>query len=188
MTETIYKALCACFALHPDSEEASGLIREAYQEPENSPQAPREQNVIYFHLEPNQDATAAEPYQEIKSSYPEYYWFPEYLLHVTCYGKDAYELAEQVRIFIYLPGSGNPKSILKKAGIYIMPNTREPEISYEPVASRWRRRADVTIHLRVDKKMTYTKRQNMIQESPKIQMIIDQFGLFKNQPVFSLSS
>ena len=63
MTETIYKSLCACFALHPDSEEAAGLIREAYQEPENSPQAHREQNVIYYHLEPNQNATAAEPYQ-----------------------------------------------------------------------------------------------------------------------------
>ena len=187
MKETIYKALCACFALSPDSEEAAGTIREAYQEPENSPQPPREQNVIYYHLEPSPEAEMAPPYQEIHSSYPEYYWFPEYLLHVTCYGKDAEEVAEQIRIFIYLPGAGNPKSILNKAGIYLTPNTRAPVLTYEPVASRWRKRADVTIHLRVDKKGTYTQKQNMIQSPPLVE-IIKHLDLFSGQPDFSLSS
>ena len=68
MKEAIYQALCACFAINPDSEEASGIIREAYQEPENSPQPPREQNVIYYHLESSPDALVAPPYQEYKSS------------------------------------------------------------------------------------------------------------------------
>ena len=183
MKEAIYKALCACFAISPDSEEASGIIREAYQEPENSPQPPKEQNVIYYNLESSPDAPAAPPYQEYKSSYPEYYWFPEKILHVTCYGRDAEELAEQVRIFIYLPGTGNPASILKKAGIYIMPNTREPVISYEETGSLWRKRADVEIHLRIDKKLTYTKKQPMLDKPPLVRLIT-KLDLFRNQPSF----
>ena len=102
---------------------------------------------------------------------------------MTCYGRDAEELAEQVRIFIYLPGTGNPASILKKAGIYIMPNIREPVISYEETGSRWRKRADVEIHLRIDKKLTYTKKQPMLDKPPLVRLITH-MDLFCNQPSF----
>ena len=59
MIAAIYRALCACFGLPPSSAEASVLIREAYQEPENAPRPPRDTDVIYFSIEP--DSAAAEP-------------------------------------------------------------------------------------------------------------------------------
>ena len=184
MNEAIYQALCACFALGPSSEEASGLIREAYQEPENSPMPPREQDVIYYHLESSPEAQVAPPVRNTKSPYPEYYWFPEVKLHVTCYGRDAEEMAEQIRIYIYLSGFGMPRTILKKAGIYVMPNTREPVHSYEETGSQWRHRSDVTILLRVDKKQTYPTRQSMIAEPPNLR-IISHLDLSEGQPTFS---
>ena len=54
----LYSALCACFGLVPSSSEASVLIREAYQEPENAPRPPRGPEVIYYSVEP--DAYAQE--------------------------------------------------------------------------------------------------------------------------------
>ena len=59
MTTAVFKALCACFSLSPSSAEASVLIREAYQEPENAPRLPRNTDVIYFSIEP--DSAAVEP-------------------------------------------------------------------------------------------------------------------------------
>ena len=50
---TIYSALCACFGLSPSSSQASALIREMYQEPENSPRPPRSADVIYFSSAPD---------------------------------------------------------------------------------------------------------------------------------------
>ena len=59
MTTTIYQALCACFGLSPSSADASLLIREAYQEPENAPRPPRNADVIYFSIEPDSVSTEA---------------------------------------------------------------------------------------------------------------------------------
>ena len=61
MTETIYKTLCACFGLSPSSVDASTLIREAYQDPENAPRPPRNTDVIYFSVEPDSAASEAPP-------------------------------------------------------------------------------------------------------------------------------
>ena len=43
----LYSALCACFGLQSSSQEASALIREAVQEPENALRPPRRTDVIY---------------------------------------------------------------------------------------------------------------------------------------------
>ena len=55
----LYNALCACFGLSPSSSDASILIREAYQEPENAPRPPRSTDVIYYSAEP--DPAGQEP-------------------------------------------------------------------------------------------------------------------------------
>ena len=41
----VFSALSSCLELSPD--EASALIRRAYQEPESAPKPGRNQNVIY---------------------------------------------------------------------------------------------------------------------------------------------
>ncbi len=57
----LYAALCACFGLNPSSSEASVLIREAYQEPENAPRPPRNTDVIYYSVSPDPAAAEAPP-------------------------------------------------------------------------------------------------------------------------------
>ena len=67
MTTTIYQALCACFGLSPSSADASILIREAYQDPENAPRSPRNTDVIYFSIEPDSTASEAPPVYSAES-------------------------------------------------------------------------------------------------------------------------
>ena len=50
----IHNALCSCLGLSPSSEQALSLIRQAYTEPENSPQPARSADVIYWSLAPEQ--------------------------------------------------------------------------------------------------------------------------------------
>ena len=59
MNDAVYRALCACFGLSPSSADASLLIREAYQEPENAPRPPRNVDVIYFYIEPDSAVSEA---------------------------------------------------------------------------------------------------------------------------------
>ena len=48
----VYRALCACLEMTPESREASGLIRPVIPEGENPPRMPRSENVIYYDLLP----------------------------------------------------------------------------------------------------------------------------------------
>jgi len=87
----LYSALCACFALLPNSQDASTLIREAYQEPENAPRPPRGTDVIYFSVEP--DATVQEAPPEYSSDDPAFGThtvtvssYSAWRLLVICYG------------------------------------------------------------------------------------------------------
>ena len=59
MTTTIHNALCACLGLSPNSDQALSLIRQAYTEPENSPQPARNVDVIYWSLSPEQGSDPA---------------------------------------------------------------------------------------------------------------------------------
>ena len=55
MNETVFKALCACLGLSPSSEQALSLIRQAYTEPENTPQPARSAEVVYWSLSPEEE-------------------------------------------------------------------------------------------------------------------------------------
>ena len=48
----VYRALCACLEMTPESREASGMIRPVMPEGENPPRMPRSENVIYYDLLP----------------------------------------------------------------------------------------------------------------------------------------
>ena len=50
--------------------------------------------------------------------------------------------AHKIRSFLYLDGAGLPRQILRKAGIYPVPDPPVPHLLYEPEGSLWRRRAD----------------------------------------------
>ena len=122
MTTAIYQALCACFGLQPSSSDASILIREAYQDPENAPRPPRNTDVIYFSIEPDSAASEAPPEYSAETAVdasfaPVVASFAAWRLQIICYGPHALTNARQIRAFLYVDGTNMPRCILRKAGI-----------------------------------------------------------------------
>ncbi len=173
MNEVIFQALCACLGISSSSQDASLLIREAYQEPENTPRPPRSADVIYYSVAP--DAAAQEPpalyaadNPAQASHVPTVQYFSAWTLQVICYGPHALENARKIRAFLYLDGSGFPRAILRKAGLYPAPDPPEPLLLHEPEGSLWRRRADFTISLRAEEKETHPTRRGAITVPPGV--------------------
>ena len=175
MNEAIYKALCACFGLSPSSSEASLLIREAYQEPENAPRPPRSTDVIYYSAEPDPSAAEAPPVYAndspaSASHIPVVLSFSAYRLQIVCYGPHALENARKIRALLYLDGSGYPRAILRKAGLYPVPDPPEPMLLHEPEGSLWRERADLTVLLRAEEKETHPARRGAVTVPPAVRI------------------
>ncbi len=173
MIETMYHALCACFGLTPSSTQASILIREAYQEPENAPRPPRNTDVIYYSVSPDVSA------QEAPASYgadnpalashtPVVSSFSAWTLQVICYGPHALTNARKIRSFLFVDGPGFPRAILRNAGLYPVPDPPEPMLLHEPEGSLWRQRADLTVFLRAEEKETHPMRRGAITVTPAV--------------------
>ena len=147
----IFDALCACLNL--SAAEGVKLIHEAYAEPENAPRPARNKNVIYWtvlqDLSADPVSTVYDPEGGAGRNTPVVYTTLKYQLIIVCYGPDAEEYALRIRSMLYLDGSGFPRRILREAGIYPVPDPPQPAILYEEEGSLWRKRADLTISLRV---------------------------------------
>ena len=171
----IFDAFCACLGLGRDSREAAALIQEAYTEPENAPRPPRNRNVIYWTLlqdpasDPVSTAYNPEPAGSGRNSVTVYTTL-KYQLIIVCYGPDAEEYALRIRSMLYLDGSGFPRRILRDAGIYPVPDPPQPAILYEEEGSLWRKRADLTISLRVQFE-TQALSKGSIQSAPVVRII-----------------
>ena len=162
----IFDAFCACLGLKRDSREAAVLIHEAYAEPENAPRPPRNRNVIYWTLlqdpafDPVSTAYNPEPAGAGRNSVTVYTTL-KYQLIIVCYGPDAEEYALRIRSMLYLDGSGFPRRILREAGIYPVPDPPQPFILYEEEGSLWRKRADLTISLRIQHEQQASDRRSI---------------------------
>ena len=171
MNETIFKALCACFGLSPSSAQALSLIRQAYTEPENSPQPARNADVVYWSLSPEEGSDPAS-YNETAaasgSHKPTVHHYLPYQLLIVCYGPGCEVNAHKIRSFLYLDGVGLPRQILRKAGIYPVPDPPAPQLLYEPEGSLWRKRTDLTISLRIKDTLIYTAGRGAITTAPAV--------------------
>ena len=172
----VFDALCACLELSSSSTDASALIRRAYQEPEPAPQPPRSQSVIYYDLQSDSDPvmsyqTPTNENPASSSAIPTVSSFLSYRLLVVCYGPRAEEYAHRIRSFLYLDGRGYPRRILRAAGIYPVPRPPQPVILHEEEGSLWRRRADLTISLRVKDTLQRTGRRFSISDPPAISIV-----------------
>ena len=173
MTTAIYQALCACFGLQPSSSDASILIREAYQDPENAPRQPRNTDVIYFSVEPDSAAAEAPPEYSAETATdasfkPAVASFAAWKLQIICYGPHALANARQLRAFLYVDGTNMPRCILRKAGIRPIPDPPEPLLLHEPEGSLWRLRCDLTIQLRSEEKQTHPTRSGAVGIAPAV--------------------
>jgi len=154
MNKAIYQALCACLGLSPDTAAASSLIWRAYAEPENAPQPPRDRNVIYYSLLQENGDPLPQSWQLSSGSSPAAVPVAahntlSYRLIIVCYGPDAEKHALRIRALLFLDGAGKPRSILRAANIFPVPNPPQPELLWEQEGSLWRRRADLTVSIRV---------------------------------------
>jgi len=171
MNETIFKALCACLGLSPSSAQALSMIRQAYTEPENTPQPARNVDVIYWSLSPEQGNDPAS-YNETAagsgSHKPTVHRFLAYQLLVVCYGPSCENYARKIRAFLFIDGVNLPRGILRKAGIYLVPDPPAPQLLYEPEGSLWRRRADLIISLWVKETLVYSAGRGAITSPPAV--------------------
>ena len=154
MRTVIFDALCACLNLDKHSREAAALIHEAYAEPENVPRPPRNRNVIYWTLlqDPASDPVSTACLTEAAGTGRNttvVYTTLKYQLIIVCYGPASEEYALRIRSMLYMDGSGLPRRILREAGIYPVPDPPQPSLLHEEEGSLWRKRADLTIPLRV---------------------------------------
>ena len=150
--EAVFDALCACLNL----TEAEGikLIHEAYAEPENVPRPARNKNVIYWTIlqDPASDPVSTEWNNEAGAGgnhVPVVCTTLKYQLVIVCYGPACEAYASRIRHMFYLDGSGFPRQILRNAGIFPVPDPPQPALLHEEEGSLWRKRADLTIQLRV---------------------------------------
>lgn len=176
MNTEIYRSLCACFGLNPSSPEASALIREAYQEPENAPRPPRNKDVIYYSAAPDPAAAEAPPaYIPEDASQASHAAavssFSAWTLTVVCYGPHALTNARKIRVFLFADGAGFPREILRKAGIRPVPGPPEPMLLHEPEGSLWRKRADLTVSLRAEEKETHPVRRGAVAAAPAVRIL-----------------
>ena len=168
----VFDALCACLNLDRDSAAAAALIHEAYAEPENVPRPPRNRNVIYWTVlqDPASDPVSTAYITESAGAgrnMPVVYTTLKYQLIIVCYGPAAEEYAGRIRSVLYLDGSGFPRRILRDAGIYPVPDPPQPTVLHEEDGSLWRRRADLTVSLRVRDEQPACER-NSIRAVPAV--------------------
>ena len=153
----VFDALCACLNLSP--AEGMRLIHEAYAEPENVPRPPRNRDVIYWTVlqDPGSDPVSTE-YDAAPSGpgshAPVVYTTLKYQLIIVCYGPVCEQYAQRIRSMLYLDGAGFPRRILREAGIYPVPDPPQPALLHEEEGSLWRKRADLTVSLRVREEQT----------------------------------
>ena len=169
----IFQALCACMELSSSSTEASALIRPFPNDPESPPPPPRSTNVIYY--DARQEEAPDAGYQTFtsedptaSSSKPAVSSFLPFRLILVCYGPDCERYAHRIRSFLFLDGSGYPRSILRKAGIYPIPRPPMPVLLDEEEGALLRKRADLTISLRVKDTLVRTNRRFGISEPPAV--------------------
>ena len=147
----IFDALCACLNL--TEEEGVRLIHEAYAEPENVPRPARNKNVIYWtvlqDLSADPVSTVYHPEGGAGRNTPVVYTTLKYRLIIVCYGPASEAYAQRIRHMLFLDGAGFPRRILRNAGIFPVPDPPQPVLLYEEEGSLWRKRADLTISLRV---------------------------------------
>ena len=168
--EAVFDALCACLNL--SAAEGIKLIHEAYAEPENAPRPARNKNVIYWTIlrDPASDPVSTEwnaAGSTAGSHLPTVCTTAKYNLVIVCYGPACEAYASRIRHMLYLDGRGFPRQILRAAGIFPIPDPPQPSLLHEEEGSLWRRRADLTVSLRVRDEQTAQAR-NSVNSPPAV--------------------
>ena len=147
LNQTVFLALASALGLDSGDWETSFRIRQALVNPAPPP-PPEDQDVVYFHLEPDHRPPLTESSARADGQ-PAVLRFTPYLLQLVFYGPRAEALAWQVYDHLYLDGCMNPRRILRLNHVYPVPNPPGPSLIWEEWKTHHRPRADLTVPLRV---------------------------------------
>ena len=129
--------------------------------------------MIYYDLLPENAADAGYPVYtnenpQAASALPAVSSFLPYQLVIVCYGPECEWNARRIRSFLYLDGSGYPRSILRKAGTFPVPRPPMPVLLNEEAGGLIRRRADLVIPLRIRETLVRENRRFAINQVPAV--------------------
>ena len=173
ITDVFFRTLCACLEISPSAASSSALVRRSFQDPEPAPPLPRNRNAVFYDLVPETApdagyATYTQENPQSVSAFPAVSSWLSYRLVIVCYGPDCEENAQKIRSFLYLDGSGYPRSILRKNGIYPVPRPPMPVLIREETGGQFRLRADLTVQMRIKETLVRENRRNAIQQVPPV--------------------
>ena len=147
VTRTLFRAIAIALGLAPDSPTASARILRAYADPP-PPQSPPDVNLCFFDLSPDPGAPMLTERKVIRGQNAIWRFIP-CTLTLVFYGLSSESDAISVRENLFIDGVNHPLSILRNAGIYPVPPAFPPSVLYEEEGSLFRKRADLTIPVRL---------------------------------------
>ena len=148
---TVFQALRAALLLSP--EEASAHLFRAYADPPPAEPSPSE-NFCYYHFQTDPNSAVLQE-TLLDSDTPEVFSFIPCTLTLVCYGPDCEAWAHRLQSFLFLDGAGEPRQLLRSAGLFPIPSRRPPSILFEESGKTFRKRADLVIPLRLRSNESY---------------------------------
>lgn len=148
-SDAVFDSLCALFGVDPESDASFFRFRDANSDETTFPQANRTDNVCYYTL--SNEASQSNAWTQQKVVGDELHVTSN--IPLTClftfYGPNADIDAERLWSLIGVDsGYGCPRSILRQAGIVLVPSdTERVVVSPELEGSLWRRRCDVRVRM-----------------------------------------
>lgn len=163
----LFTVLCRALALDENAPASSAKVVPAY-EAEAGPGRPIVDDVVYFYIIPESVDETRFQTMDYENKYPAISDFSSCQMVLIVYGPNASELAYTIRRNLYIDGHNMPLSLLRKHDIYAVPDPVVPALTWEEVGNRWRRRADLSISLRMAEKHVYNDQQGMVGMPPVI--------------------
>ena len=147
LEQAVFRALSVSVASEAGMDEAPVLIRRAFVNP-SPPPPPENQDVLYYHLIPEAGSSLTEE-TILPDSRLSFFRFSPYRLNLVFYGPRAEALAWRVFHRLFRDGFGQPRRILREAGIYPIPDRSGPLSIWEEWEKHHRPRADLVFRLRI---------------------------------------
>ena len=148
----VAKALCACFNLDPESQEAITRFVPAYLENDTTPQAPRNKNVVYYALSEMQGTGYDYIQHNTKLVDGQVITTITKTIPISClltfYGNNADDDAELFwSMFQWDSGADSPRAVLRSEKIVPIGLPERPVSLFEVEGTFHRRRCDVRLNL-----------------------------------------
>ena len=143
--QTVFRALRAALAL--SASEADRHLLRAYAETPAAEPSPQT-DVCYYFLQTDAQSRLLQETEVQNSQHHAYSYIPCRLILVF-YGPSCESWAHRCRTFLYLDGRTSPRGILREAGLFPVPFPQPPSILYEETGKAFRKRADLTLDLRL---------------------------------------